>query len=130
MADSKSHYSSEAKKQIGKKDVIEYLVYAEEQIEQELQRVHSYLGPTLRKRLIETVEQELISSNADKIISSVDPLFQDHRVPDLKRLYMLFARVGLTELVRRSFSEFMRVWYLYVFEIVINAPETRCDFGT
>lgn len=100
----------ESVRQLDQVDIPQYLVYIENRIKEENERVSTYLEQSTRNTLITTVEQTLITPHVYILLERGFPvLMESDRIPELYRLYHLLSRVDRVELVRHTI-------YLFVLE--------------
>eukprot|EP00511_Aplanochytrium_stocchinoi_P004150 CAMPEP_0204841806 /NCGR_PEP_ID=MMETSP1346-20131115/43681_1 /ASSEMBLY_ACC=CAM_ASM_000771 /TAXON_ID=215587 /ORGANISM="Aplanochytrium stocchinoi, Strain GSBS06" /LENGTH=207 /DNA_ID=CAMNT_0051980219 /DNA_START=9 /DNA_END=628 /DNA_ORIENTATION=+ len=89
--------------------VWEYMVHVENRLNEEMDRVSSYLDSSSSKALINTVERNMIKVHVNTLLEkSFDHLMDEDRKSDLKRMYGLFHRVGSLESMRNSFSVYVK----------------------
>mmetsp|Transcript_25320 Transcript_25320/g.80122 ORF Transcript_25320/g.80122 Transcript_25320/m.80122 type:complete len:736 (-) Transcript_25320:24-2231(-) len=91
-------YKVEAQEYIASSDCPEYLKKAERRLQEEIERVQTYLDPSSEAQITSVVETELIGSQMRVLIdmenSGLVPMLQHDKYDDLARMYMMFKRVG------------------------------------
>eukprot|EP00475_Leptophrys_vorax_P033265 TRINITY_DN5205_c0_g1_i1.p1 TRINITY_DN5205_c0_g1~~TRINITY_DN5205_c0_g1_i1.p1 ORF type:complete len:805 (-),score=215.21 TRINITY_DN5205_c0_g1_i1:777-3068(-) len=88
--------------------VPEYLVHVARRLQQEEDRVKSYMSENTLSPLILVVETELIKMHSSKIIDTgFDGMLESYKMDDLSRMYSLLSRV-------RCLSELKKAFGLYV----------------
>ncbi len=111
LATSTNYFRSDAKKAIEQQSISQYLTYVIDRIGKELALSNSLLDTSTKKRVIKIVEMEYIGSLAPLIIDKglTQLLDQsDDKALDLSRLYQLFARVNVLELLRKGFMDYVQ----------------------
>lgn len=102
-------YEQEGDRLLQATDVPEYLVHCDERIAQEVQRCDTYLAQSTKSQLTRQVEQQLVSRHVDTILAKgFNALCEQHRVPDLARLYSLLGRVKAHDKLRHAFVEYVK----------------------
>jgi len=91
-------------------ELSEYLKHTENCLQEENERVLQYLASSTKAALIATVEKQLLEVHIDGLLSKgFRSLMEESKSDDLRRLYLLFARVnGATEILRKAFGLFVK----------------------
>ncbi|KAJ8031251.1 Cullin-4B [Holothuria leucospilota] len=103
-------YAAEGQRLMQEREVPEYLAHVDKRLEEESQRILTYLDHSTRKPLIATVEKQLLEVHVGSILQKgLDNLLDENRTTDLKLLYKLFlrTRAGLAELCQ-YFSAYIK----------------------
>ncbi|ERE90279.1 cullin-4A [Cricetulus griseus] len=105
--------------------VPEYLNHVSKRLEEEADRVITYLDHSTQKPLIACVEKQLLGEHLTAILQKgLDHLLDENRVPDLTQMYQLFSRVkGGQHALLQHWSEYIKTFGT---TIVIN-PEKDKD---
>ena len=94
---------------MGELDVPSYLLYVERRLDEEGERVEHYLDPQTRKALILQLDEQLLQTHAADLISKgLEALMADNRLPDLRRMYTLMARVNALSHIKTAFSAYVK----------------------
>lgn len=87
-------YNLEGKKNVEKMQISDYLGYIDKRLNEEMERLASYLDHTTSKRLIHIVEKELIQNHLETIFkANFDKLFSECDTNLLTLAYNLLTRV-------------------------------------
>ncbi|KAL1282926.1 hypothetical protein QQF64_001729 [Cirrhinus molitorella] len=114
-------YAAEGQKLMQERDVPEYLHHVARRLEEENDRVISYLDQSTQKPLIATVEKQLLGEHMNTILQKgLRVLLDENRVCELTLLYELFSKVkgGLTAL--------LQAWREYIKSFggeIVSSPE-------
>ncbi|XP_071837977.1 cullin-4A-like [Apostichopus japonicus] len=103
-------YAAEGQRLMQEREVPEYLAHVDKRLEEESQRILTYLDHSTRKPLIAAVEKQLLEVHVGSILQKgLDSLSDENRTADLKLLYRLFqkTRTGLSELCQ-YFSAYIK----------------------
>jgi len=104
-----SFYATEGVRYMQQTDVPEYLLHCDTRFQEESERCAHYLDPATRKALISVVERELLERHTQAILEKgFAALMAAHRLPDLKRMHTLFARVGRLDLMKAALSDYIK----------------------
>ncbi|KAJ1338929.1 hypothetical protein BSLG_006564 [Batrachochytrium salamandrivorans] len=89
-----------------------YLIQVTDRLEQEASRCapgEGYLDPVTRKKLVLTLEDELIRNHATTLLDAgFNGLVAEQRLDDLGRIYKLFERIGMLDELKRRFSNYIK----------------------
>ncbi|XP_054303032.1 cullin-4A isoform X2 [Pongo pygmaeus] len=118
-------YASEGQRLMQEREVPEYLNHVSKRLEEEGDRVITYLDHSTQKPLIACVEKQLLGEHLTAILQKgLDHLLDENRVPDLAQMYQLFSRVrGGQQVLLQHWSEYIKTFGT---AIVIN-PEKDKD---
>lgn len=118
-------YAAEGQRLMQEREVPEYLDHVSKRLEEEADRVITYLDHSTQKPLIACVEKQLLGEHLTAILQKgLDHLLDENRVPDLTQMYQLFSRVrGGQQALLRHWSEYIKTFGT---TIVIN-PEKDKD---
>lgn len=114
-------YAAEGQRLMQDRDVPEYLHHVARRLEEENDRVISYLDQSTQKPLIATVEKQLLGEHMNAILQKgLQMLLDGNRVCELTLLYELFSKVkgGLTVL--------LQAWREYIKSFggeIVSSPE-------
>lgn len=87
-------YRLESDQNVQELKVYEYLTYIDKRLNEENERLASYLDHSTAKKLIATVEKELIQNHLDKLLKmNFEKLFEESQLDFLKLAYTQFNRV-------------------------------------
>lgn len=100
LAETLEFYRQEAQRYLDHAPCGEYLIKADQRIQEEALRVSYYLNSTTDHKLKRIVETELIEKQAklltDQVNSGCWIMFRDGNVDSLRRMYLLFRRIPQT----------------------------------
>ncbi|XP_004631217.1 cullin-4A [Octodon degus] len=118
-------YAAEGQRLMQEREVPEYLNHVSKRLEEEGDRVITYLDHSTQKPLIACVEKQLLGEHLTAILQKgLDHLLDENRVPDLTQMYQLFSRVrGGQQALLLHWSEYIKTFGT---TIVIN-PEKDKD---
>lgn len=113
LEETRSHYKIESLAFLSENTCPDYVIKAETRLGEELARVRNYLSPTTEHKLKQVVEHELISVHAKALLelenTGFNCMLRDNKLPDLQRIYNLFARVPVClEMLRDSMYRFIK----------------------
>ncbi|XP_046911755.2 cullin-4A [Dermatophagoides farinae] len=87
-------YLVESERNISTMGISEYLSYIEKRLNEENERLMSYLDHSTSKKLIPIVEKELIQNHLDKLFNmNFEQLIDEHQLDYLRLAYNLSSRV-------------------------------------
>ncbi|KAB1267570.1 Cullin-4A [Camelus dromedarius] len=118
-------YAAEGQRLMQEREVPEYLNHVSRRLEEEGDRVITYLDHSTQKPLIACVEKQLLGEHLTAILQKgLDHLLDENRVPDLTQMYQLFSRVrGGQQVLLQHWSDYIKTFGT---TIVIN-PEKDKD---
>ncbi|VTJ83707.1 Hypothetical predicted protein [Marmota monax] len=118
-------YAAEGQRLMQEREVPEYLNHVSKRLEEEGDRVITYLDHSTQRPLIACVEKQLLGEHLTAILQKgLDHLLDENRVPDLTQMYQLFSRVkGGQHALLQHWSEYIKTFGT---AIVIN-PEKDKD---
>ncbi|GAB1292996.1 Cullin-4A [Apodemus speciosus] len=118
-------YAAEGQRLMQDREVPEYLNHVSKRLEEEADRVITYLDHSTQKPLIACVEKQLLGEHLTAILQKgLEHLLDENRVPDLTQMYQLFSRVkGGQHALLQHWSEYIKTFGT---TIVIN-PEKDKD---
>lgn len=97
LEDTASYYSRKAASWILEDSCPDYMLKAEECLKREKERVAHYLHSSSEQKLLEKVQNELLSQYESQLLekehSGCHALLRDDKVDDLSRMYRLFCRI-------------------------------------
>ncbi|KAM3625151.1 uncharacterized protein V6R79_007536 [Siganus canaliculatus] len=96
-------YAAEGQRLMQERDVPEYLHHVARRLEEENDRIMSYLDQSTQKPLISCVEKQLLGEHMTAILQKgLSNLLDENRVTELTLLYQLFSKVkgGLPTLLQ------------------------------
>eukprot|EP00252_Welwitschia_mirabilis_P008862 TRINITY_DN210_c0_g2_i1.p1 TRINITY_DN210_c0_g2~~TRINITY_DN210_c0_g2_i1.p1 ORF type:complete len:745 (-),score=178.44 TRINITY_DN210_c0_g2_i1:429-2663(-) len=97
LEDTASYYSRKAASWILEDSCPDYMLKAEECLKREKERVAHYLHSSSEPKLLEKVQNELLSQYESQLLekehSGCHALLRDDKVDDLSRMYRLFCRI-------------------------------------
>ncbi|KAJ7542036.1 hypothetical protein O6H91_10G087000 [Diphasiastrum complanatum] len=97
LQDTAAYYSRKASSWIEEDSCPDYMLKAEECLRREKERVGHYLHASSEQKLLEKVQQELLSQYEQQLLekehSGCHALLRDDKVDDLSRMYRLFCRI-------------------------------------
>ncbi|XP_077001268.1 cullin-4B isoform X2 [Tamandua tetradactyla] len=117
-------YAAEGQKLMQEREVPEYLHHVNKRLEEEADRLITYLDQTTQKSLIATVEKQLLGEHLAAILQKgLNNLLDENRIQDLSLLYQLFSRV------RSGVQVLLQQWIEYIkafgSTIVINPEKDK-----
>nr|XP_044635602.1 cullin-4A isoform X2 [Equus asinus] len=103
-------YAAEGQRLMQEREVPEYLNHVSKRLEEEGDRVITYLDHSTQKPLIACVEKQLLGEHLTAILQKgLDHLLDENRVPDLTQMYQLFSRVkGGQQILLQHWSEYIK----------------------
>ncbi|XP_029460522.1 cullin-4A isoform X2 [Rhinatrema bivittatum] len=118
-------YAAEGQRLMQEREVPEYLHHVNKRLEEEGDRVITYLDHSTQKPLIVCIEKQLLGEHLTAILQKgFDNLLDENRVLDIMLLYQLFSRVkGGQQLLLQHWAEYIKNFGT---AIVIN-PEKDKD---
>lgn len=117
-------YAAEGQRLMQEREVPEYLHHVNKRLEEEADRVITYLDQSTQKPLIATVEKQLLGEHLTSILQKgLNHLLDENRIQDLSLLYQLFSRVrGGVQVLLQHWIEYIKA---FGSTIVINPEKDR-----
>uniref|UniRef100_A0A4W3IHG1 Cullin-4A n=1 Tax=Callorhinchus milii TaxID=7868 RepID=A0A4W3IHG1_CALMI len=117
-------YAAEGQTLMQEREVPEYLHHVNKRLEEESDRVITYLDQSTQKRLVACVEKQLLGEHLTAILQKgLDNLLDENRVADLTLLYQLFSRVkGGLQVLLQHWSEYIKTFGT---TIVVNPEKDK-----
>ncbi|NXA91524.1 CUL4A protein, partial [Melanocharis versteri] len=102
-------YAAEGQRLMQEREV-EYLHHVNKRLEEEGDRVITYLDHSTQKPLIACVEKQLLGEHLSAILQKgLDSLLDENRISDLTQTYQLFSRVkGGQQILLQHWSEYIK----------------------
>ncbi|NWY10207.1 CUL4A protein, partial [Aphelocoma coerulescens] len=103
-------YAAEGQRLMQEREVPEYLHHVNKRLEEEGDRVITYLDHSTQKPLIACVEKQLLGEHLSAILQKgLDNLLDENRISDLTQTYQLFSRVkGGQQILLQHWSEYIK----------------------
>ncbi|NXU56631.1 CUL4A protein, partial [Turnix velox] len=103
-------YAAEGQRLMQEREVPEYLHHVSKRLEEEGDRVITYLDHSTQKPLIACVEKQLLGEHLAAILQKgLDNLLDENRISDLTQMYQLFSRVkGGQQILLQHWSEYIK----------------------
>ncbi|KAF1666729.1 Cullin-4A, partial [Aptenodytes patagonicus] len=103
-------YAAEGQRLMQEREVPEYLHHVNKRLEEEGDRVITYLDHSTQKPLIACVEKQLLGEHLKAILQKgLDNLLDENRISDLTQTYQLFSRVkGGQQILLQHWSEYIK----------------------
>uniref|UniRef100_A0A8C8RWH4 Cullin 4A n=1 Tax=Pelusios castaneus TaxID=367368 RepID=A0A8C8RWH4_9SAUR len=103
-------YAAEGQRLMQEREVPEYLHHVNKRLEEEGDRVITYLDHSTQKPLIACVEKQLLGEHLTAILQKgLDNLLDENRISDLTQTYQLFSRVkGGQQILLQNWSEYIK----------------------
>ncbi|XP_032886580.1 cullin-4B [Amblyraja radiata] len=117
-------YGTEGQRLMQEREVPEYLHHVNKRLEEEADRVITYLDQSTQKPLIATVEKQLLGEHLPAILQKgLNSLLDENRIQDLSLLYQLFSRVrGGVQVLLQHWIEYIKT---FGSTIVINPEKDK-----
>lgn len=117
-------YAAEGQRLMQEREVPEYLHHVNKRLEEEADRVITYLDQSTQKPLIATVEKQLLGEHLTAILQKgLNTLLDENRIQDLSLLYQLFSRVrGGVQVLLQHWIEYIKA---FGSTIVINPEKDK-----
>ncbi|XP_053555260.1 cullin-4B [Bombina bombina] len=117
-------YAAEGQRLMQEREVPEYLHHVNKRLEEEADRVITYLDQSTQKPLIATVEKQLLGEHLTATLQKgLNHLLDENRIQDLSLLYQLFSRVrGGVQVLLQHWIEYIKA---FGSTIVINPEKDR-----
>ncbi|XP_041495921.1 cullin-4B isoform X2 [Microtus oregoni] len=117
-------YAAEGQKLMQEREVPEYLHHINKRLEEEADRLITYLDQTTQKSLIASVEKQLLGEHLTAILQKgLNNLLDENRIQDLSLLYQLFSRVrGGVQVLLQQWIEYIKA---FGSTIVINPEKDK-----
>ncbi|XP_007436244.1 cullin-4B [Python bivittatus] len=117
-------YAAEGQRLMQEREVPEYLHHVNKRLEEEADRIITYLDQSTQKPLIATVEKQLLGEHLTAILQKgLNHLLDENRIQDLSLLYQLFSRV------KNGVQALLQQWIEYIkafgSTIVINPEKDK-----
>ncbi|XP_001515026.2 cullin-4A isoform X1 [Ornithorhynchus anatinus] len=118
-------YAAEGQRLMQEREVPEYLDHVSKRLEEEGDRIITYLDQSTQKPLIACVEKQLLGEHLTAILQKgLDHLLDENRVSDITQMYQLFSRMkGGQQILLQHWSEYIKTFGT---TIVVN-PEKDKD---
>ncbi|CAG5989455.1 cullin-4B isoform 2-T2 [Menidia menidia] len=117
-------YAAEGQRLMQEREVPEYLHHVNKRLEEEADRVITYLDQSTQKPLIATVEKQLLGEHLTTTLQKgLTHLLDENRIQDLSLLYQLFSRVrGGVQVLLQHWIEYIKA---FGSTIVINSEKDK-----
>ncbi|KAM9849581.1 LOW QUALITY PROTEIN: cullin-4B [Aulostomus maculatus] len=117
-------YAAEGQRLMQEREVPEYLHHVNKRLEEEADRVITYLDQSTQKPLIATVEKQLLGEHLSATLQKgLTHLLDENRIQDLSLLYQLFSRVrGGVQVLLQHWIEYIKA---FGSTIVINPEKDK-----
>lgn len=117
-------YAAEGQRLMQEREVPEYLHHVNKRLEEEADRVITYLDQSTQKPLIATVEKQLLGEHLTATLQKgLTHLLDENRIQDLSLLYQLFSRVrGGVQVLLQQWIEYIKA---FGSTIVINPEKDK-----
>uniref|UniRef100_A0A3Q2QV53 Cullin-4B n=1 Tax=Fundulus heteroclitus TaxID=8078 RepID=A0A3Q2QV53_FUNHE len=117
-------YAAEGQRLMQEREVPEYLHHVNKRLEEEADRVITYLDQSTQKPLIATVEKQLLGEHLTAVLQKgLTHLLDENRIQDLSLLYQLFSRVrGGVQVLLQHWIEYIKA---FGSTIVINPEKDK-----
>ncbi|KAL7395955.1 hypothetical protein ABVT39_026140 [Epinephelus coioides] len=117
-------YAAEGQRLMQEREVPEYLHHVNKRLEEEADRVITYLDQSTQKPLIATVEKQLLGEHLKATLQKgLTHLLDENRIQDLSLLYQLFSRVrGGVQVLLQHWIEYIKA---FGSTIVINPEKDK-----
>ncbi|KAM6924217.1 cullin-4B [Xenentodon cancila] len=117
-------YAAEGQRLMQEREVPEYLHHVSKRLEEEADRVITYLDQSTQKPLIATVEKQLLGEHLTTTLQKgLTHLLDENRIQDMSLLYQLFSRVrGGVQVLLQHWIEYIKA---FGSTIVINPEKDK-----
>ncbi|XP_053163135.1 cullin-4A isoform X6 [Hemicordylus capensis] len=110
LEDTNCLYTAEGQRLMQEREVPEYLHHVNKRLEEEADRVVTYLDHSTQKPLIACVEKQLLGQHITAILQKgLDNLLDENRIADLTQMCQLLSRVKMGhEILLQHWSEYIK----------------------
>lgn len=110
LEDTNRLYTAESQRLLQEREVPEYLHHVKKRLEEEADRVVTYLDHSTQKPLIACVERQLLGEHLSAILQKgLVNLLDENRIADLTQMYQLFSHVKKgQEYLLQHWSEYIK----------------------
>ncbi|XP_061430926.1 cullin-4A-like isoform X1 [Lethenteron reissneri] len=117
-------YAAEGQRLMQEREVPEYLHHVNKRLEEESDRIITYLDQSTQKSLIASVEKQLLGEHLTAILQKgLNNLLDENRIPELSLLYQLFSRVkGGIQVLLQHWADYIKVFGT---TIVVNPEKDK-----
>ncbi|XP_033948791.1 cullin-4B isoform X1 [Pseudochaenichthys georgianus] len=117
-------YAAEGQRLMQEREVPDYLHHVSKRLEEEADRVITYLDQSTQKPLIASVEKQLLGEHLTTTLQKgLTHLLDENRIQDLSLLYQLFSRVrGGVQVLLQHWIEYIKA---FGSTIVINPEKDK-----
>ncbi|MGH0173512.1 UNVERIFIED_CONTAM: hypothetical protein FKN15_065706 [Acipenser sinensis] len=117
-------YAAEGQRLMQEHEVPDYLHHVSKRLEEEADRVITYLDQSTQKPLIATVEKQLLGEHLTATLQKgLNHLLDENRIQDMSLLYQLFSRVrGGVQVLLQHWIEYIKA---FGSTIVINPEKDK-----
>ncbi|XP_053311215.1 cullin-4A [Spea bombifrons] len=124
LEETNSLYAAEGQRLMQEREIPEYLHHVNRRLEEEVDRVITYLDHGTHKPLIACVEKQLLGEHLAAILQKgLKNMLDQNRVPDLTLMYQLFSRVkGGQSILLQHWGEYIKS---FGSSIVVNPEKDK-----
>ncbi|TWW55231.1 Cullin-4B [Takifugu flavidus] len=117
-------YAAEGQRLMQEREVPEYLHHVNKRLEEEADRVITYLDQSTQKPLIATVEKQLLGEHLTATLQKgLTHLLDENRILDLSLLYQLFSRVRSgVQVLLQHWIEYIKVMGMFLSSFWLTPP--------
>ncbi len=106
---SKLFYAADGVRRMSEMAIPDYLGHVQKRLNEEAERVMTYLDPSTRLPLLRLLETQLLQKHVDNMLEKgFDNLLDKNRVDDLSLMHNLFNRVDGVDAERNAFSKYIK----------------------
>ena len=109
LSDSRRFFTTEGQSLIESNDVADYLLHAEKRLAEATEMTNVYLDTSSRPALLLCIESSLLVPHGQVLVErGMVGLMEANKYADLRRMYVLLGRVGVCEMIKQTWANYLR----------------------